>query len=348
MMKFSIERIIRKNILALESYSCAREEYSGRDIILLDANENPYDTAYNRYPDPFQYKLKERLAAIKGVRIEQLILGNGSDELIDMLIRITCEPKRDNVILFSPGYSMYEICARINGVEVRKLNMDSQMMPVWEEIPDHIDDSSRLIFFCSPNNPVGNLLPLERIVEFARNFNGLLVVDEAYIDFSDGESALSKIDDNPNIVVLQTLSKAWGLAGLRVGIGIADPRLIFYLNKIKPPYNIGEITQRASLRALGDTGRFIREVDEIKRERERLYRELSKMEFIEQLYPSQANFILITTAIYEKLYRYLIRGGIVVRIRHLPPLINGGLRITVGRPEENDRLITLLKNWNGE
>ena len=343
-----IEQNIREHIRSLAGYSCAREEFSGKDVVLLDANENPYDTGYNRYPDPWQQALKETLAELKGVRKEQLVLGNGSDELIELLIRATCEPNRDNIIVFSPGYAMYEISARINGVEVRKLTLDRDFMPEWERLFEAVDASTRLIFFCTPNNPTGNSLPLERVLDVAGLFGGLVVVDEAYIDFSGRVSAATCLEDYPNVVVLQTLSKAWGLAGLRVGIGVADPLLVGYLNRVKPPYNIGSLTQQKALEASREQERFHFQVDKIKQERERLYRAFTGMTFLERVYPSESNFILVCLPAYQALYQYLIANGIVVRVRHIPPRVVGGLRISVGTPEENDWLIRCMMSFGIE
>ena len=341
----TIERNIRENIRSLKGYSCAREEFSGKDVILLDANENPYNTLYNRYPDPYQQELKKTLAKLKGVKVEQMILGNGSDELIDMLIRTTCEPNRDNMIVFSPGYSMYEVSGAINGVEIRSLDLTAGFEPEWETLFDNVDSFTKLIFFCTPNNPVGNSLPLEKISGVAKHFNGFVIVDEAYIDFSESESAITLLDKHPNIVILQTLSKAWGLAGLRVGLCMANPHLIYYLNKVKPPYNIGSLTQQTAMAALSNVDDFNDKVKTIKLERERLYHAFAEMPIFERIYHSDANFILATSSDYNSLYNYLVKKGIVVRVRHIPPRIEGGLRISVGTPEENDYLIQSLKEW---
>lgn len=351
MEKQEIEKLIRENIRSLKGYSSAREEFTGKNVVLLDANENPYNTGYNRYPDPYQQDLKRALARIKQVQPEQLVLGNGSDELIDMLIRTTCEPNRDNLIVFSPSYSMYEVSGHINAVEVRSLDLDTGFMPEWERLFDAVDDHTRLIFFCTPNNPTGNRWPLEKIKEVADRFAGWVIVDEAYMDFvTDGEasyqeSAVSLLESCPRVVVLQTLSKAWGLAGLRVGICIANPLLVGFLNRVKPPYNIGSLTQQTALEALTNETAFRRRVKEIVRERERLYHALSRMDFLNKVYPSEANFILVCSPDYLALYDYLIENGIVVRVRHIPPRIVGGLRISVGTPEENDKLIALLEQW---
>ncbi|MDR1415708.1 MAG: histidinol-phosphate transaminase [Odoribacteraceae bacterium] len=345
-MKTGIEGLIRENILALEPYTCARQEFSGTDATLLDANESPYDTGFNRYPDPFQRELKRAVARVKGLDESRLVLGNGSDELIDMLVRVTCEPGRDNMIVFSPSYAMYGVCGRVNGVETRVLDLDEGFEPRWDALLDNADEHTRLIFLCSPNNPTGNRWSLERTRELAGRFNGWLVVDEAYMDFAEeGASAVSLLADCPRVVVLQTLSKAWGMAGLRVGICIADPALVAYLNRVKPPYNIGSLTQRAAIEALADEDTFHARVRQIVGERERLFRAFSRMAIFSAVYPSEANFILVQCAHHESLRGYLAANGIIIRGRHIPPLLAGGLRVSVGTPGENDRLLTLLEQW---
>lgn len=257
--------IVRENIKGLQAYSCARAEFEGTDVTLLDANENPFASEYNRYPDPFQRELKREIGRLKGVEVSRLVLGNGSDELIDMLIRTVCTPRRDNIIVFSPGYSMYEVSGRVNDVEVRCLELDEEFQPGWNMLLDSVDQFTKMIFFCTPNNPVGNVIPLERIREVASRFDGIIVVDEAYIDFTDMPSAVTLQKTYQNVVVLQTLSKAWGLAGLRVGICVADPELVIYLNKVKPPYNIGSLTQRRALDVLRNDADFWEKVETIKR-----------------------------------------------------------------------------------
>lgn len=340
-----IESLVRDNVRALQAYSCAREEFEGRDAVLLDANENPLATEYNRYPDPYQRELKRCIAGLKGVDVSRLVLGNGSDELIDMLIRTVCVPGQDNVIVFSPGYSMYEVSARVNDVEVRNLMLDDDFMPEWEGLFERVDERTKIIFFCTPNNPVGNVLPLENIRRVALNFNGLVVVDEAYIDFANVASATSLWRECPNVVVLQTLSKAWGLAGLRVGVCMAEPELVRFMNKVKPPYNIGSVTQCKALEALREKEQFLERVKEIKRERERVLVELRSISCFERVYDSEANFLLACSSRYREVYDYLLANGIVVRVRHIPPRLEGGLRITIGTRDENDLLIEKLKGF---
>lgn len=343
MMDFA--KIVRDNIKGLQGYSCAREEFEGTGVMLLDANENPFESGYNRYPDPYQRELKEVIGRLKGVEVSRLVLGNGSDELIDMLIRTVCTPRQDNVIVFSPGYSMYEVSARVNDVEVRRLDLDEEFMPGWDALFDRVDQYTKMIFFCTPNNPVGNVIPLERIERVAARFDGVVVVDEAYIDFADMESAVKLQDAYRNVVVLQTLSKAWGLAGLRVGICVADPELVVYLNKVKPPYNIGILTQRKALEVLRDESSFRREVEMIKSERERVIGILRGLPWLEVMSDSEANFVLVCCECYLELYKYLIENRVVVRVRHIPPRLSCGLRITIGTREENNLLIRKLKEY---
>ena len=332
--------IVRENIKGLQAYSCARAEFEGTDVTLLDANENPFASEYNRYPDPFQRELKREIGRLKGVEVSRLVLGNGSDELIDMLIRTVCTPRRDNMLVFSPGYSMYEVSGRVNDVEVRCLELDEEFQPGWNMLLDSVDQFTKMIFFCTPNNPVGNVIPLERIREVASRFDGIVVVDEAYIDFTDMPSAVTLQKTYQNVVVLQTLSKAWGLAGLRVGICVADPELVIYLNKVKPPYNIGSLTQRRAFDA-----DFWEKVETIKRERKRVTGVLRDLSWLEVVCDSEANFVLIRCERFRELYEYLVEGGVIVRVRHIPPRLSCGLRITVGTREENDLLIERLKKF---
>ena len=322
------ESIIRGCIKELEAYSCARAEFAGEQILFLDANENPFETGVNRYPDPFQQKLKKRLADLKRVSTDQLVLGNGSDELIDLLIRTVCEPGRDRVILFDPGYSMYEVCARINGIEVLKLRLDEAFMPEWDRGESCMDSRSKIIFFW--------------ILEVAKKYSGLVVVDEDYIDFADQKSMIDRLWDYPNVVVLQTLSKAWGMAGLRVGLLAAHPGLTRYLNRVRLPYNVGSLVQTEALRMLENTEFFQRCLDEIKRERERLYDYLKRNALFDRVFPSEANFILVCSKEYECLYLELLKRGIVVRVRRMPPRIENGLRISVGTSRENDFFMDVL------
>ena len=340
-----IERLVRENIRKLKPYSCARNEYGGNDATFLDANENPFENGYNRYPDPSQIALKAAIAPLKGVAVENIVLGNGSDELIDLLIRSFCNPGLDNVIVFSPGYSMYEVCAAINDVEVRKINLTADFLPDWQEMGRRVDGNSKVVFLCSPNNPTGAVIPCRQIEQVCMDFSGIVLVDEAYIDFTDECSAVGLLDTYPNLVVLQTFSKAWGMAGLRLGMCFANPGLVRILDKVRAPYNIGSLTQRTALEIIGQYEIFRRNRDLIKAERARMIRELKSLRLFERVYDSEANFILVIYPDCGSLYRFLTRLRIVVRLRDIPPGISGGIRITVGTPRENDRLLEALALW---
>ena len=341
-----IEKLIRKNIWELQHYSSALEEYEGGQAILLDANENPFDTGVNRYPDPYQRELKKELARLKEVKVDHMILGNWSDELIDLLIRSFCEPAEDNIVVFSPGYAMYEVSAAINRVGVKKIDLTADLLPDWSELRRRVDDRTKLIFLCTPNNPTGKVIPYGQIERLCGEFQGMVIVDEAYIDFTDAPSAVHLLDKYRNVVVLQTLSKAWGMAGLRLGIGLADPEVVGILNRVKAPYNIGGLTQQTALALLRQYDLFQNRRTGIILERERLIRELRGLGIFRRVYDSEANFILVITEFCQKLYRYLIACRVVVRLRDIPPLIGGGIRITVGTREENDRLLEVLHEYD--
>lgn len=343
-MMMEINKLIRKNIRDLQPYTCARDEYNGENAVLLDANENPFETRYNRYPDPYQQKLKATIADLRKVAVNRMLLGNGSDEIIDLLIRSVCEPGVNNIIVFSPGYSMYEVSAAINAVEVKKINLTPAFLPDWEEMKRQIDRNTRIIFLCTPNNPTGKVIPYEQIATICREFSGFILVDEAYIDFTEERSAVDLLDQYPNVVVLQTLSKAWGMAGLRLGVCFASPDLISILNKVKAPYNISSLTQETAFRLLTNYEEFQRKCIAIKTERARLLEELRNLNLFDRVYDSEANFILVTSQGSHMIYQELISQNIVVRLRDIPPLISGGIRITVGTPKENMRLIKVLSS----
>lgn len=338
-----IEKLVRKNIRELQPYSCARDEYSGYDAIFLDANENPFDNGFNRYPDPYQRELKEAIANLKGVPAGNMLLGNGSDEIIDLLIRSFCEPGRDNIIVFSPGYAMYEVSAAINQVEVRKINLTPEFLPDWQQLCTIKDKATKMVFLCTPNNPTGKVIPYREVEQLCREFEGLVIVDEAYIDFTDEPSAVNLLEKYSNVVVLQTLSKAWGMAGLRLGMCFANQKGIGILNKVKPPYNISSLTQQTALKILRQYDDFLEKCRTIKSERLRLLTELRKLQVFSWVYDSEANFILAISPRARELYNSLTAQQIVIRLRDIPPLIPGGVRITVGTPEENDRLLEALK-----
>jgi len=338
---FNIDNITRKNIRELTPYSSARNEYTGSAIILLDANENPYNTDLNRYPDPYQLELKKTISDIKGVDIEQLFIGNGSDEAIDLLFRAFCEPREDKAYIFPPTYGMYKVSAKINNVEVIEIKLNENFhLPSIEVTKENLI-SKGLLFICSPNNPTGNSHPLSSIKEIANNFHGLVIVDEAYIDFSDSISAIRLLPDTPNLVVLQTLSKAYGLAGLRLGITYANENIIRVLNKIKPPYNINSLSQHKGIEALKNTANVENQISSIIAQRIKLMNVLKKIKSIKQVYPSEANFILAIFENPEIVFKELQNKGIIIRNR--TSQIPGGLRITVGTPNQNNKLIQALK-----
>lgn len=337
------EELIRENIRDMVAYEPPVRGKKGKARAWLDANENPFPAAYNRYPDPFQQELKEAIGQAKGLDPSLLTLGNGSDELIDLLIRMVCVPGHDNVIVFPPTYGMYEFYARLNDVKAHRGKVNGNFRPEWEALPRLVDDCTKALFLCTPGNPVGNLIPITDIRQAAEWFPGLVIVDEAYIDFADSPSAARLVEKYSNVVVFQTLSKAWGAAGLRMGICVAAPALTGWLNRIRAPYNIGSLVQQAAAERLGDRERFRREVETIRQERERLKRILRKMRGVELVGDSEANFILVQVGDHKRVFDYLRSHGVMVRMRHEPPLLIGCLRLTVGTPEENDLLCRLLK-----
>jgi histidinol-phosphate aminotransferase len=340
---FNLENIVRENIKKLEPYSCARNEFKGNASILLDANENPYgspsDNFYNRYPDPLQNDLKEKLSKLKGVPVSNIFLGNGSDEAIDITFRIFCEPGVDNVILFPPTYGMYKVAASINNVEYKQVSLIKNYQLDLERLNSEINQHTKLIFICSPNNPTGNNFKRQDILSILSNFNGLVILDEAYIDFSSQSSLLNKLIEFPNLIVLQTLSKAWGLAGLRLGVAYASPEIISFFNKIKAPYNINQATQTIALTSLNEETQVRQWVKEIVSERERVSIILKEITEVWYVYPSDANFILIKLKNASALYQYLTEKGIVVRDRSMVELCENCLRVSIGTPEQNNTLL---------
>ena len=349
--EFNLESLLRPHIATLKPYSSARDEYSGEAAIFLDANENPSGSVnggdYNRYPDPLQKALKDRLAQIKGVPIENIFFGNGSDEAIDLLFRAFVRPGVDNVVILPPTYGMYEVSASINDAEVRTANLTADFQLDKEAILNAIGQNTKIIFVCSPNNPTGNLMDTAVIQELLQEFSGLVVVDEAYIDFADTESHTRLLEVFPNLVVLQTLSKAWGLAALRCGIAYASKEIIAILNKIKPPYNIGKHTQETALAALGQESLKNEMVAAIISERKALAQELAKLDQVVEIYPSDANFLLVKVKRARMLYQFLLDNKIVVRDRSRVVLCDESLRITVGTAAENRRLVESLRTFKG-
>lgn len=342
---FNLDSITRDNVKKLVPYSSARDEFSGSSGIFLDANENPFDTGYNRYPDPHQKKLKEKIAELKGVAPENIFLGNGSDEAIDILFRAFCEPGKSNAIILPPTYGMYEVAANINEVVVKKVFLNSDFQPDLNGILNAIDNNTRLIFFCSPNNPTANSFQPQLIEQVLEKFNGITVVDEAYIDFSEQKSFVLQIQNHSNLVVLQTFSKAWGMASLRLGMAFADEKIISILSKIKPPYNINGVTQQLALNALEKLYKIKNFISEIIAERKRLVAALSTLKLVRHIYPTDANFILVKVDDAKSIYNYLVNEHIVVRDRSKVELCEGCIRITVGTKEENKTLIQTLKKY---
>ena len=346
---FNLNELLRPNIRDLVPYSSARDEFKGEASVYLDANENslgsPLLKWYNRYPDPLQMAVKEKLTNIKGVTPEHIFLGNGSDECIDVLIRAFCEPGMDNILIVPPTYGMYEVSAHINNVQIKKvpLTPDFQLdLPAMEEA---VDDFTKIIFLCSPNNPTGNSLHRGAVEALLNNYFGLVVVDEAYINFSRQRSFLADLQDYPNLVVLQTLSKAWGLAALRVGMAFGSKEIIDVMNKVKPPYNINQASQELVLKALDEVEQVNEMIRVLVEERGRLERELPSLAIVQKVYPSDANFLLVKVRDAKKIYQYLLDKGIVVRDRSSVVLCANCLRITVGTEKENSELIEALKQY---
>jgi len=334
---------IRPNIKRLTAYSSARDEFKGEATIFLDANENPFPGIYNRYPDPHQKKLKNKIASIKNIHPDQLFIGNGSDEAIDLLLRIFCIPSVDEVIIPQPTYGMYEVCAQINDIKVKSVGLASDFDIPAEEILSLVSPATKIIFLCSPNNPTGNTLGADKVDMILKNFNGLVVIDEAYIDFASTPSWANQLAGFNNLIVLQTLSKAWGLASLRIGLCLAHPEIISVLNKIKAPYNISSVAQQLALQALDQTDRKEKQVQTILAQRSYLTEELVQLPLTLAVYPSEANFLFVKMVHAKKVYQHLISKGIIVRDRSHLILSADCLRITVGTAEENQRLIYELK-----
>ncbi|SEL67181.1 histidinol-phosphate transaminase [Parapedobacter koreensis] len=349
---FDLTNLLRENIRKLIPYSSARDEFKGEASVLLDANENAYGSPlernYNRYPDPLQQQLKLKLSKIKGVPARNIFLGNGSDEAIDILYRAFCRPGIDNVLLVPPTYGMYEVSAHINDVAIKKVNLTADFQLDLEGIAETIDANTRMIFLCSPNNPTGNSLHREDVETILANFGGLVVIDEAYINYSRQKTFIQELTEYSNLVVLQTLSKAWGLAGLRLGMAFASEEIIEVFNKIKPPYNINQATQELALKALDNVETVNAWIREAVAERERLSEVLRQMKFVVHVYPSDANFILVKTVEPRHLYTYLVEKSIIIRDRSKVELCAGCLRITVGTPEENSLLVEALAHYHPE
>ncbi len=341
---FELEKLVRKNVLKLKPYSSARDEFQGTASVYLDANENPYpDSLYNRYPDPHQLKLKERISEIKNIPVDQIFLGNGSDEPIDLLIRAFCEPGSDNVLIPQPTYGMYTVSAEINYVKIKTVKLTADFDLDEAEVQQAVDPNTKLIFLCSPNNPSGNLLSFEKVKQIISGFSGIVIVDEAYIDFTSYPGFLSLLNQYSNLVVLQTLSKAWGLAAIRLGMCFASKEIVNVLNKIKPPYNISLLSQNAAVEGLQNIDQKNAWVKEIILQRDWMAKELTHIKAVKKVYPSDANFLLVKISNAREMYNQLVSRGIIVRDRSKVILCDDCLRITVGTPLENQ---TLLKELN--
>ncbi|CAN5456304.1 histidinol-phosphate transaminase [soil metagenome] len=346
---FDLNNLVRENIKKLVPYSSARDEFSGDAKVFLDANENslgsPLSKWYNRYPDPHQQKVKEAISTVKGITDEHIFLGNGSDECIDLLFRSFCNPGKDNVIICPPTYGMYEVSANINDVEIRKALLTDDFQLDLIHIENLIDANTKIIWICSPNNPTGNSLNRNDIEMLLNNFDGLVVIDEAYINFSKQKSFVQELTEYPNLVVMQTFSKAWGLAALRLGMAFASTAIIHVLNKVKPPYNINQATQELALKALEEVGQVNDMIKELVDMRNALLEVFEQIPTVEKVYPSDANFILVKIKNSRKLYAFLLTKGIVVRDRSNVKLCEDCLRITVGTEDENTALVDAIQEW---
>lgn len=341
-----LSTVIRPNILALAPYSCARDEFKGEASVYLDANESPYDNGVNRYPEPLQPAVKALLAPLKGVRAEQIFLGNGSDEAIDLIYRIFCQPRFDNVVAITPSYGMYQVCADVNDIEYRSVALTDDFQIDRNAIVGRVDVRTKVLWFCSPNNPTGNAFDPEEFIWFLKKFpNKIIVVDEAYIDFSSKPSMLTMLDQYDNLIVMQTLSKAWGQAAIRCGIAYASEELIGFFNKVKYPYNVNLLTQQQAVKVLSNPEKQRRQVEEILAQRDVLKELLLMLPIVEKIYPSDANFLLVKVKDANATYLYLQQQGIIVRNRNKVQLCQGCLRITVGTPEENAAIYESLKSY---
>jgi histidinol-phosphate aminotransferase len=350
-MSFDLNQLVRPHIQKLVPYSSARDEFQGEASVFLDANENsigsPLVKWYNRYPDPHQDAIRNKLSSIKGVPAENIFIGNGSDECIDLLYRAFCEPGRDNVIINPPTYGMYEVSANIQGIEIRRANLLENFQLDLEKIESLIDVNTKIIWICTPNNPTGNSIYFQDIETILNNFDGMVVADEAYINFARQKSMVKLLNEYPNLVVMQTLSKAWGLAGLRVGMAFASKEIIQILLKIKPPYNISEPVQELAVKALDNVETVNAMIKELVAQREWLENELPNVPAVIHIYPSDANFLLVKVKDATSMYKHLIENKIVVRDRSKVVLCENALRITVGTEKENKLLIEAMKAWQG-
>ena len=343
MKRVTIESLVRANIAALSPYSTARDEYQGELGVFLDANESPYENGYNRYPDPHQKSLKARLSEIKGVEAKNIFVGNGSDEAIDLMFRVFCEPAQDNAVAIAPSYGMYKVSAAINNIEMREVQLGEDFSLPIDALLATCDQNTKLMFICSPNNPTGNSFPRKDILRLAEEFEGMLIVDEAYIDFAEAESLKSEIEQYPNIVVLQTMSKAWAMAGLRLGLALADSKVVEIMSQVKYPYNINKAALQIVEQLLDEP--IDDKVAEIVEQRGVVAEKLAQMPFVGKVYPSDANFVLTKVDDADAIYEHLIADGIIVRNRNRVRGCEGCLRITIGTKEENEKLIKSLERY---
>jgi histidinol-phosphate aminotransferase len=343
---FDINNLVRENVKNMKPYSSARDEFEDFDtaeMIFLDANENPFENGVNRYPDPQQMRVKRLLAKQRRVQTNQIVLGNGSDEILDLLFRAFCEPNTDNVITLPPTYGMYGVLSNLNAIENREVLLSEDFQPEIEKIMEAVDANTKMIFLCSPNNPTGNSFSDEKVAYLLQNFKGLVVIDEAYIDFSKKDSWINELDEYSNLIITQTLSKAYGLAGIRLGICYASSSVTTILNRIKSPYNVNELSQNRAVARLEDQQAIIIEIESIIAQRELLIEALSEVSYVEKIYPTEANFVLVKVDDANKRYAELIAKGIVIRNRTTQALCENTLRLTVGTEEENKKLIEVLK-----
>ena len=340
------ETLLRKNIQSLEPYSSARDEFKGEASVYLDANESPYNAPYNRYPDPLQLKLKTEISKIKHVSVENIFLGNGSDEAIDLVYRAFCEPREDNVVAIEPTYGMYKVCANINDVEYRKVLLNADFQADANLILKATNNNTKVIWICSPNNPTGNLIDKVTILEILNSFHGIVVLDEAYIDFATKESYSIQLDKFPNLIILQTFSKAWGSAAIRLGMAFASKEIISVFNKIKYPYNVNVLTQEKALETLKNEKEVEKWVETTLAERKKMIDELEKLKNVQHIYPTDANFVLVKVDDANATYKYLVEKGIIVRNRNSVSLCLGCLRITIGTKGENETLLRELQNFS--
>lgn len=341
----NVLNLVRENIKKVKPYSSARDEFTKAtsELVFLDANESPFENGVNRYPDSQQQSVKERLSELKNVSAENILLGNGSDEILDLIFRVFCEPNNDNVIILPPTYGMYKVLAEINAIDVKEINLTDDFQPKTQTILLAANQNSKILFLCSPNNPSGNSFSKVQVEKLLKQFKGIVVIDEAYIDFSNDESWMNRLDEFPNLIITQTLSKAYGMAGIRLGICYASKEIIRILNSIKPPYNVNDLTQQKALNRLNKLDEIQNEIQQIKDQKALLEKELKQVYFIKEVYPSDANFLLIRVDDATKRYQQLIKKGIVVRNRTSQPLCENCLRISVGTVDENSKLINVLK-----